>query len=309
MSAPGPLGNGTGSGHVRASPGMNGLGEPPSRQPLKSERRGITFGEKARKEGQRREGGSYTSDLFHHFIRVERHPNGGATVVRMDQAEFGHLPSGDVRRLAELFFREVFRELSEGVPAHVMGIVHNAVAYLPEMVGYLAETRPELVVKSGHLRKSEIESVRMEEFASRVAASYCQGTFRSGPLQQLSLVGQVAEEAGGFFPDLLGELAMSAEPVSIPTFHTVTFIASSLPPSLPPSLSPSFHLSLPPSPFSADLLERSPFLEMTLPWGGLSALRLTSRSHSDDGPILWVRPGEQLIPTAEVGGTPRKRRM
>lgn len=170
----------------------------------------MTFGEKARKEREKSEGVSSASDLFHNFVHVEQHPNGGATVVCMNHSEFSHLPSGDVRRLAELFFREVFREQSEGVPAHVMGIVHNAVSYLPEMVGYLAETRPDLVVKSGHLRKSEIESVRMEEFASRVTASYCQGTFRSGPLQQLSLVGQVAEEAGGFFPDLLGELGVSA---------------------------------------------------------------------------------------------------
>ena len=58
-----------------------------------------------------------------------------------------------------------------------------------------------------------------------------------------------------------------------------------------------------------DLLEESPFLKMTLPWGELSNLQLSHRSHSDDGPILWVRPGEQLIPTGEIGGTPRKRKM
>ena len=45
----------------------------------------------------------------------------------------------------------------------------------------------------------------MEQYAERVAASYCHGTFRAGPLQQVSLVGQVAEESGGYLPDLLGE--------------------------------------------------------------------------------------------------------
>ena len=67
-----------------------------------------------------------------------------------------------------------------------------------------------------------------------------------------------------------------------------------------------FILSLPP-----DLLEENPFLAMALPWGSLSALDLKSRSHSDDGPILWVRPGEQLVPTADHSrqGTPRKKRM
>ena len=45
----------------------------------------------------------------------------------------------------------------------------------------------------------------MEEYAERVASSYCRGTFRAGPLQQVSLVGQVAEESGGYLSDLLGE--------------------------------------------------------------------------------------------------------
>ena len=57
----------------------------------------------------------------------------------------------------------------------------------------------------GHLRKCEIECLRMEQYAERVASSYCQGTFRAGPLQQVSLVGQVAEESGGYLPGLLGE--------------------------------------------------------------------------------------------------------
>lgn len=44
----------------------------------------------------------------------------------------------------------------------------------------------------------------MEDYAERVASSYCQGTFRAGPLQQVSLVGQVAEESGGYLLDVLG---------------------------------------------------------------------------------------------------------
>lgn len=56
-----------------------------------------------------------------------------------------------------------------------------------------------------------------------------------------------------------------------------------------------------------DLLEESPFLKRSLPWGPMSILHSTHRSKSDDGPIMWVRPGEQLIPTAEVG-TPHKRK-
>ena len=105
-----------------------------------------------------------------------------------------------------------------------MGVVHGAVGYLPEMVQYLSTMHPDLSVKAGesqlfwscdshvtaglgHLRKSEVESMRMEEYAANVASTYCQGTFRTGPLQQVSLVGQVAEESGGFLSDVLGQSA------------------------------------------------------------------------------------------------------
>ena len=59
---------------------------------------------------------------------------------------------------------------------------------------------------------------------------------------------------------------------------------------------------------SPDLLERCPFLALTLPWGPLCSLGLAQRNVSDDGPILWVRPGEQMIPTGELGPTPRKKK-
>lgn len=36
--------------------------------------------------------------------------------------------------------------------------------------------------------------------------NYSHGTFRYGPLHQISLVGKVHEEVGGYFPDLLGRL-------------------------------------------------------------------------------------------------------
>lgn len=142
---------------------------------------------------------------FRQFVHVDRHPNGGASMVQMYQEEFDHLPSEQVEKLAHLFFQEVFSEETEGIPKHVIGIVHSAASYMPEIIGYMALTHPDLTVRTGHMRKSEIESVRMEEYASRVQASYSHGTFRCGPLLQLSIVGQVSEESGGYFPEFLGE--------------------------------------------------------------------------------------------------------
>lgn len=79
-------------------------------------------------------------------------------------------------------------------------------------------------------------------------------------MRQISLVGAVHEEAGGYFPDIL------------------------------------------------DILEKDPFLNITSPWGEMSCVDLESRSHSNDGPILWIRPGEQMVPAADFKGSPAKRR-
>ena len=139
------------------------------------------------------------------YIHIDTHPNGGASVVHMYQEEIQHLDKQHSRELAKSFFTEVFKEDKKGNAKHVMGIVHRAAKYLPELVTHLSNIRPDLIVKVGHLRKSEIETCKMEEYASKVEESYSHGTFRYGPLLQLSIVGQFSEESGGYFPELLGE--------------------------------------------------------------------------------------------------------
>lgn len=149
-----------------------------------------------------------TNKLMSKYLHIEEHPNGGATIVHMYQDEFNHLNEQDMATLVVQFFREVFHEEPEGVARHVMGIVHNAIPNMPELVSYLSIQQPDLVVKVGNLsnlRKNEIETVKMGEYGQRVEGSYSHGTFRCGPLLQLSVVGQVAEESGGYFPRLLGE--------------------------------------------------------------------------------------------------------
>jgi hypothetical protein len=46
----------------------------------------------------------------------------------------------------------------------------------------------------------------------------------------------------------------------------------------------------------------------TMPWGPLSVVQMETPQESNDGPILWIRPGEQLVPTAEMAKSPAKRR-
>ena len=144
-------------------------------------------------------------DQHSKYIHVERHANGGASVVHVYQEELSHLSKAELEGLARAFLRETFREEAEGVASHVMGIVHNAVAYLPEVVDYFSTQHPQVAVKTGHMRKSEIQTVRMWQYAEKVFATYSEGTMRCGPMLQMSLVGQFAEESGSYFPDFLSE--------------------------------------------------------------------------------------------------------
>ncbi|CAN7937270.1 unnamed protein product [Ixodes hexagonus] len=207
-----------------------------------------------------------TSSEFGHlrlgrFVRREVHPNGGASVLHLYWDEIAHLEAGDLNRLAKDFLKETFYEDPPGVAKYVMGIVHGAAHGMPDMVDYFAEHHPNLVVKCGIMgRQSDIETTSMVRFQEMVARTYRSGTFRCGPLHQMSLVGTVHEEVGGFFPEFLA------------------------------------------------ILERCPFLRLSMPWGPLSAVSMDSPQESNDGPILWVRPGEQLIPTAELAlRSPNKR--
>ena len=81
------------------------------------------------------------------YIHIEVHPNGGASVVHMYESEFAHLDSKTKEKLASMFFEEVFQEEPVSVAKHVIGIVHGAAAYMPEMVSHLATTKPNLDIK------------------------------------------------------------------------------------------------------------------------------------------------------------------
>ncbi|EDW76571.2 uncharacterized protein Dwil_GK15531 [Drosophila willistoni] len=194
------------------------------------------------------------------YIQVEQYPNGGASIVHLYQHEIDALPPDEMEELVDEFFSVCFAEDEQGFAHHVMGIVHDAARYIPDLLEHMAENYSTLTVKAGVLgRNSDIETCTMAQYNEQVVRNYCQGTFRYGPLHQISLVGKVHEEVGGYFPDLLGRIEMN------------------------------------------------PFLRKTMPWGVKSILQTDPRQ-SNDGPILWIRAGEQLVPTAELNSkTPLKR--
>ncbi|XP_074044573.1 lysine-specific demethylase 9 [Macrotis lagotis] len=201
-----------------------------------------------------------TGTKFSNFIHEEHQSNGGALVLHAYMDELSFLSPMEMERFSEEFLTLTFSENEKNAAYYALAIVHGAAAYLPDFLDYFAFNFPNTPVKMEILGKKDIETTTISNFHTQVNRTYCCGTYRAGPMRQISLVGAVDEEVGDYFPEFL------------------------------------------------DMLEESPFLKMTLPWGTLSSLRLQCRSQSDDGPIMWVRPGEQMIPTADMPKSPFKRR-
>ncbi|XP_060931580.1 lysine-specific demethylase 9 [Limanda limanda] len=201
-----------------------------------------------------------TGTWYGRLMHEERQANGGGSVLHAYSDELACLSPAEMESFAQEFLELAFAEKPRGAASYALAVVHRAAAYLPDFLDYFAFNFPNTHVKMEILGKKDIETTTIANFHSQVNRTYCSGTYRAGPMRQISLVGAVDEEVGDFFPEFL------------------------------------------------DMLEESPFLKMTLPWGSLSSLKLDCRSQSDDGPIMWVRPGEQMVPTADMPKSPFKRR-
>lgn len=197
---------------------------------------------------------------FKHLIHIEHQPNGGASLIHAYGSELSHLSPVEMERFSEEFVNLAFSENENCAAYYVMGIIHGAASYLPDLLDYFSYNFPNSPVKMEILGKKDIETTTISNFHAQVKRTYSHGTYRAGAMRQISLVGAVDEEVGDYFPEFL------------------------------------------------DMLEESPFLKRTLPWGTYSSLELKSRKESDDGPIMWVRPGEQMIPVTDMPKSPFKRK-
>ncbi|KAM4037571.1 lysine-specific demethylase RSBN1L [Anomaloglossus baeobatrachus] len=197
---------------------------------------------------------------FKHLIHIEHQPNGGAPLIHAYSSELSHLSPVEMERFTDEFVDLAFSENENCAAYYVMGIIHGAATYLPDLLDYFSYNFPGSPVKMEILGKKDIETTTISNFHAQVKRTYSHGTYRAGAMRQISLVGAVDEEVGDYFPEFL------------------------------------------------DMLEESPFLKRTLPWGTHSSLELKSRKESDDGPIMWVRPGEQMIPVTDMPKSPFKRK-
>ncbi len=99
-------------------------------------------------EEEEEEGDIAVSDAdLKKYIHIKLHPNGGASTVHIYQNEIDSLGPTEKERVAYLFFEEVFSEEPTCAAKHVIGIVHDAVKYMPEIVKHMSTFRPDLDVK------------------------------------------------------------------------------------------------------------------------------------------------------------------
>lgn len=141
---------------------------------------------------------------FRKYYHIETHSNGGAQILYMFQNEIKHMDKYAMKDLVSEFFKLAFAEDSNGKAHFVMAVVRGAASYLPDLLTYMAENYPTLTVKNGLLnRSSDLETTTMAAYNENVIKHYDSGTYRYGPLHQVSLVGTAHEEVGGYFPDFL----------------------------------------------------------------------------------------------------------
>ncbi|KAM3171963.1 hypothetical protein ACTXT7_015518 [Hymenolepis weldensis] len=200
----------------------------------------------------------HLSDLLY----VEHYENGGGYVLHAYAHEIACLTKDEVSLLAKKFFRSLFTEREKKcIPIpfsyFCIGIVHGAAKHVPELVHYIGNHHPNLIVSTSPLEtKNATSTITAKEFSENVFRTYVNGCYRYGPMHAISLVGTKGEERGKFCDDVL------------------------------------------------EMIARDPFLGLVLPWGKLSSLSSMDPKQSNDGPILWVRPGEQALP---LHGTPKAR--
>jgi hypothetical protein len=124
---------------------------------------------------------------YKHLLHMEQHANGGAVVAHVYQHEISHLSAEAMAVFVGEYFDVVYGEDSGGTAFCVMGIVHQGGADMPDFMDYFSDKYPNMVVKAGILGKPEIETLTMAAYRDRVAQTYVNGTFRTGPLLQVSV--------------------------------------------------------------------------------------------------------------------------
>ncbi|MGH0173727.1 UNVERIFIED_CONTAM: hypothetical protein FKN15_066240 [Acipenser sinensis] len=285
---------------------------------------------------------------FKRLIHIEQQPNGGALVVHAYSKELSCLSPVEMQRFAEEFVSLSFSEDESCAAYYVMGIIHGAAMYLPDFLDYFSFNFPNSPVKMEILGKKDIETTTMSNFhaqfiipgPSDVTNAFATSNighkfkFWLNNLEFKRLIHIEQQPNGGAlvvhayskelsclspvemqrFAEEFVSLSFS-EDESCAAYYVMGIIHGAA--MYLPDFLDYFSFNFPNSPVKMEILGKKDIetttmsnfhAQQTLPWGTSSSLKLKSPTDSDDGPIMWVRPGEQMIPVADMPKSPFKRK-
>eukprot|EP00116_Pleurobrachia_bachei_P003765 sb/3464027/ len=75
------------------------------------------------------------------FLKIEPCPDGSATVVRLDMADFEKMSLSQQNLVVDYFFEITFGE-TDGVADHVMGVISNGAREMPNVLSYMLRMPP-----------------------------------------------------------------------------------------------------------------------------------------------------------------------
>ncbi|CEF70932.1 Hypothetical protein SRAE_X000026200 [Strongyloides ratti] len=195
------------------------------------------------------------TEKYMKFIKIEVDPNGLGEFVRTDWMTVKkHLTIKEQKEFVDEFIRLAYWEVDE-IAIFACAIIDNGAKDIEDMFEWLIKDYSNLPVKYGSLTsKQAVHVTKYKDYYQKVIDNYCNGTFRYGGLEALSIVGKKKEECGDIFEEYLENL-------------NTNIITGPI-----------------------------------MPWGKFTIGTNMRPIDSNDGPIFWVRPGEQCFTTDDIDG-------
>eukprot|EP01134_Creolimax_fragrantissima_P005807 CFRG5807T1 len=110
------------------------------------------------------------------------------------------------RDFVEYVIEETFRETEDEVADNVITIVHGGGYGMPDILRTIADHHPTMKVIVEEFGKAGYKHENISDYVERVGRTFVNNTHQAGAMRNISLVGTVQEETGGFFPDIIKQL-------------------------------------------------------------------------------------------------------
>ncbi|KNC86446.1 hypothetical protein SARC_01402 [Sphaeroforma arctica JP610] len=151
-----------------------------------------------------------------HGVYLEIDSQGGGYVLHVFMSQA--LRQADVatqQLFVEDIVHESLNEDADGYAFLCMTIVHGAGSSVPNVLNALSATNPRLKVIVETFGKAGYAHEDVKDYVERIDKTYDSGVHQAGAMRNISLVGTIQEETGGYFPDVIDML--KANPFLRPT--------------------------------------------------------------------------------------------